>query len=275
MSDPLQRLVTSVRAEIAALLHDARRAPAPGASIPAAKVAQRALKRLGEAAPQRAAWACGAGCSWCCHNAVSVSAPEAFRLARALAALPAERRGPVEARLSERAAAVAGLPLAEQAQRRSPCGLLGDDGRCALYDDRPLACIALVSLDRAACERAFHAPDRPARIPVDTHHYTLGGALNMALRFGSADAGLSPRRYELMDALTTALQAPGGPAALEQRWLAGEDPFAACRPDRTTLSDPTNPDVLALEQATRSEGTPAPRGGAAGAAPGGTADSPR
>lgn len=247
MRDALQSLVKNLRAEIGDVLRAARRAPEPGAAIAAGKVAQRALKRLGEESPQRAAWACARGCSFCCHNAVSVSAPEAFRLARALRALPPEVRGPVEARLRERAAAVQGLSTEEQARRRTPCGLLGADGACSLYEDRPLPCIAMVSLDRGACERAFHDPEKPGRIPVDPQHYTLGGALNMALRFACADAGLGARRTELHDALLAALDQPDA----ERRWLAGEDPFADGRPDRTSLASVDNPDVLALERATR------------------------
>src|SRR5271154_6611896 len=39
---------------------------------------------LVEASPTRSAYECGKGCSWCCHQQVRVSAPEAIGIAEAL-----------------------------------------------------------------------------------------------------------------------------------------------------------------------------------------------
>jgi uncharacterized membrane protein len=241
MNDPLLAIVRVLRAEIG----DVLRTRDTGAAVTASKIAQRSLKGASERSPGRPTHACARGCSFCCHNAVSVSAPEAFRLADALRRLPDAERTGIETTLRARAAEVAALTLPEQALRRTPCALLASDGACTLHAARPLPCISMTSFDRGACERAFHSPDGKARIPVDAALFRWGGAHNLALRLACRDAGLEDVRYELHDALVTVLDHPEA----ETRWLAGEDPFAACRRDRTSEADTA---LKAIDELTRS-----------------------
>jgi len=67
---------------------------------------------------------CRAGCSACCAVELSVSGVEAARIEEALEALDAEARARVAGRAS----------------RRGRCVMLEDDGRCAVYEARPLVC---------------------------------------------------------------------------------------------------------------------------------------
>lgn len=76
----------------------------------------------------RADMQCGAGCSDCCGHHLTVSLVEAESIARTLATRDAATRE----RLSARAAA---LPEGE-----GPCPALEDDGRCGVYEGRPLVC---------------------------------------------------------------------------------------------------------------------------------------
>lgn len=76
----------------------------------------------------RADMRCGAGCSDCCGHHLTVSLVEAESIARTLATRDAGTR----ARLATRAA---GLPEGE-----GPCPALEEDGRCAVYEGRPLVC---------------------------------------------------------------------------------------------------------------------------------------
>jgi hypothetical protein len=228
VSDPLLDLARELRGEFADALRVARDA---GTAVAVAKIAQRSLKASAEHLPERANWACRSGCSFCCHNAVSVSAPEAFRLADAVRRLPPAERASLEGDLRTRAAEVAGLTLREQANRRTPCALLASDGSCRRYAERPLPCIGLASFDRAACERVFQGLGKADLIPIDNVLLSVSGAHNLALRLACRDLGLSPARYELHDALVVALDDPDA----ERRWLAGEDPLARCRPDLTSV----------------------------------------
>ncbi len=66
---------------------------------------------------------CQAGCDACCRVALSVSAVEAAPLRERIAKLEPEQRK----HFAKRAAV-------------DRCALLEDDGRCAIYDERPLVC---------------------------------------------------------------------------------------------------------------------------------------
>jgi uncharacterized protein len=69
---------------------------------------------------------CSAGCDACCHRRFSVTGVEADALRRHLDTLDAAAREALRTR----------------AQRGDPtrCAALGDDGRCGVYDARPLIC---------------------------------------------------------------------------------------------------------------------------------------
>lgn len=74
--------------------------------------------------------ACRAGCSACCHAQLTVCDVEAELVRESLRGLDE----PARARLAERVAA-----MPERAER-DPCALLESDGRCAIYEGRPLVC---------------------------------------------------------------------------------------------------------------------------------------
>lgn len=79
---------------------------------------------------------CHAGCDDCCRRRFSVTAIEAEVIAEALAALPAARRDALAAR-----ARASDLSPDEAApQPPGVCPALDPDGRCAIYDARPLIC---------------------------------------------------------------------------------------------------------------------------------------
>ncbi|MCA9648821.1 MAG: YkgJ family cysteine cluster protein [Myxococcales bacterium] len=72
---------------------------------------------------------CGPGCSDCCHQTFRVSALEGAYLREGLAVLPAPERAEILARAAR-----------HRPDRRQPCPVLGDDGRCRLYEHRPRIC---------------------------------------------------------------------------------------------------------------------------------------
>jgi uncharacterized protein len=85
-------------------------------------------------ARRAADFACSPGCAACCESWLTVSAVEAAEVRDALARLPAEQRSAVRERgVRELAREAQG----EQAQR---CAMLEEDGRCSVYDSRPLIC---------------------------------------------------------------------------------------------------------------------------------------
>lgn len=73
---------------------------------------------------------CAAGCDDCCHARLSVTGVEAAVIAAHVAAMAPEARA--------RVAALAARPVMDEAPPR--CAALDDDGRCTIYDARPLVC---------------------------------------------------------------------------------------------------------------------------------------
>ena len=72
---------------------------------------------------------CGSGCDSCCRTRLTITGVEAEALRAHVAAMPAPER----ARLRE----VARRPFDPRDMR---CAALEDDGRCLVYDGRPIVC---------------------------------------------------------------------------------------------------------------------------------------
>lgn len=108
--------------------------------------------------------ACAAGCAWCCHQIVAVSAAELELVAEAVAAKPPEARASIAARAQSAAAKGAGLDQRQWWAARIRCPLLEDDGLCGIHAARPLPCRAHNSADANACRRSFEG--EAVRTPV-------------------------------------------------------------------------------------------------------------
>lgn len=110
--------------------------------------ADASFARVAEEHPQ--AVACRPGCDDCCHALFDLSPAEALSLALGFLELPRQarrevlRRGEKAAQLFDQAMAAAFSQAGEERLRvlsaaRAPCPLL-DQGRCLLYERRPLTC---------------------------------------------------------------------------------------------------------------------------------------
>src|SRR4051812_21699759 len=205
----------------------------------AAQHAVASLDRLLAASSSGApALACAKGCSLCCHNWVSATAPEIFLLARAAradAAAPARIR--TAADLSD------GMERAVRVAGAAACALLQDD-LCSVYTARPLVCRAFVSTSLAACRAAFSGG--PDDIPMPGNFVGLRGAHEHALWAALRAAGLPDASYELNAAIARIIEDEGA----EARWLAGADVFAGIAtddPDDAAAADFTR--TLAAELA--------------------------
>jgi hypothetical protein len=93
---------------------------------------------------------CRSGCSYCCHQNVEVTIPEAILVAKAISSQADPRR----AILLDTAAATANLSQHERMKTGRACPLLVDND-CSVYADRPMLCRALLSSDAKRCESAF------------------------------------------------------------------------------------------------------------------------
>lgn len=179
----------------------------------AAALAAVMLDRTMQKMPQSGAVQCAKGCYYCCYSAVTVSAPEVFRL---LPAIPDAERTAILARAKARFKALSegvsvGLP---------PCALLVD-GACSVHESRPSGCRQFISTNAEACRAAYAngSLDMPF-VPAGAN----AGLIIRSLLLGAmASLGREPATYELSSALAVALDIPDA----EKRWLEGEDVLAA------------------------------------------------
>jgi Fe-S-cluster containining protein len=106
--------------------------------------------------PPDAPLACAAGCAACCHMGVDVTVFEAAAVAAHLETRVDPRaRARLHRRVLETAARTKGMDPHARRRAAVPCALLEDDGRCAVYEARPVLCRATMATDAAACHRAF------------------------------------------------------------------------------------------------------------------------
>ncbi len=186
---------------LAAFVRDAtRRSIAEGLAAPRERVSLEAL--LGDSAELAVRLtdalrgestlheriACQAGCGWCCHVHVVVSAAEALRVTRFLS--------------------------------ETRCALL-EDFSCSVHPVRPLRCRSWSSLDVERCKVEYERP-RSGNLEIENVQWEVTRAVAAGVAEGIGAAGLDGERLELTAAIRIALETPDA----EARWLAGEPIFA-------------------------------------------------
>jgi Putative zinc- or iron-chelating domain len=158
--------------------------------------------------------ACSKGCYYCCKTYVSVTIPEALRLAQSV-----RKQADKSARIAEAAAASAVIPQSEREVRRVVCPIL-QDNVCSEYLVRPVVCRAVLSKSLDTCLRIFEQNSgEPFPFTDDTTDVRvyIVAILQAALMM----SGLSPLHYEMNQALAVALAHEDA----EDRWLAGDALF--------------------------------------------------
>lgn len=165
--------------------------------------------------------ACQAGCGWCCHVLVVVSAAEALRVADFLRKTLAEPElAAVRERLARLDERTRGLSREARADTRLPCALLVDFS-CSVHPARPLRCRSWNSLDLDRC-KAEHERPREGHLEIENVQWEVTRAVAAGIADGIVDRGLDGARLEMTAAVRIALETPDA----EARWLRGEAVFA-------------------------------------------------
>jgi hypothetical protein len=158
---------------------------------------------------------------------VDVTVPEILAIAAHIdrTFAPAARSS-LRERLAARARRVERLSDDERWEAKIPCALLGEDGRCSIYEARPLRCRALHARSVDPCREAFVGAGRggagPEAIPgLDRALEAAEQGYDQAL----IEASLPADGHRLEIGLLIALDDPEAGA----RWLSGEQPFARAR----------------------------------------------
>lgn len=164
-------------------------------------------------------FACKSGCSFCCSALVAVSPLEAIALASHLAPRPD---------LAGRLRALAGQnpprDVAGWWRARLACPLL-EKKNCAVYEQRPLSCRAVLSPSRTRCESLWKHRERPREMLSYNPTIEARRKIGFGVREGLAALGLDGADLALVPAVALILDDPGRIA----RFLAGEAVFAPAR----------------------------------------------
>ena len=177
--------------------------------------------------------ACRKGCSFCCKVWVDTSPPEVLYTVKKMP--PDQRQRTIEA-VEQACAQTSGVPFNDRLGKvNPPCPMLGGDGACNVYDNRPVACRTLVSTDVEACKRTF-LDGSDEGFPGLKVWLTLGDSYARALEGALIHSGLAHQAREWNDSLSLALTQ----ADAEERWLGGADVFAgvAASPAPPTFDNP-------------------------------------
>lgn len=163
--------------------------------------------------------ACRKGCSFCCHLAVEASIVEAILVWRR-----ASQRADLTAAVHANAHKSANVDPDQRWKMRQPCPMLGADGACQVYEDRPGSCRAFVSVDAKACERSLLTAgtgNADLSVPIVPFPRQIETAISIGVRRACAAENLQSCNVEL----TAALHLLANDSTAPGRWLAGETVF--------------------------------------------------
>jgi Fe-S-cluster containining protein len=168
------------------------------------------------------AFACKAGCSYCCHLRVEIRPHDAFVLAQHIDRhFSAAQRSRLLARIDANLARIAPMSAEQHVRAGIGCALL-EDGRCSAYEARPATCRKYHSVSVQTCRAAFDDTSAPLTGDIENDDVRLAGnAVALGFAQGLDDAGYDSALYELHHALSKALTDP----RTERRYRRGKRAF--------------------------------------------------
>jgi len=159
-------------------------------------------------------YACRKGCSWCCHQNVTVTVPELLHiLAYIRDGLDETARKNLKARVQDRAREIAGKTTNERFDGHIACGFLDGD-ICSIHKARPLQCRGGFSEDESYCKSLLEnreATQQSVKNGDATGKYLLApkiiyNSAQVAISSALNDAGSDGAAYELTMAMAILLK---------------------------------------------------------------------
>jgi Fe-S-cluster containining protein len=178
---------------------------------------------------------CKAGCSYCCHYHVMITATEAFAITEALAKMTAAERQVIQDRIRITAERASTLTRDEYLRTNVECAMLVDGKNCSVYQVRPIACRGHHSADVSICKETFDDVNSPALAPKDRVRELFFRVFENGQLLENHRAGVDTTKYEMHAALLEAISNP----AAAKRWRAGKSAFPGVR-DKVTLAEMMN-----------------------------------
>jgi Fe-S-cluster containining protein len=163
---------------------------------------------------------CRAGCSFCCHQNVDTTIPEALLVALQFG----DEADPRRAAILTAADAFRDLDDDARVMTGKPCPMLVDH-RCSVYNVRPINCRSFTSPDATNCResmRRIEVGETPLPIEVYVVLRFLCGGEQAAVRGICRDLGLQADIVEMTQTIAAIIRDP----TLIERWASGEKVFA-------------------------------------------------
>jgi len=171
--------------------------------------------------------ACKPGCDYCCRGLVTATLPELTAIVTEVESWPPDRRKRLDSRIGEYQAQADQYWKGERLALVAECPFL-DDGRCSIYEIRPLHCRSSSSYSADACKRQLEDPE--VEIPVVPGQSGVCIQLVEGTLKGFQEADRPTGTYELTPSLLHFLDGqPGLPRKFEVRPARECD--ARLRPD--------------------------------------------
>jgi Fe-S-cluster containining protein len=172
--------------------------------------------------PEQPAYACHKGCSWCCHQNVTVTLPELLQVVRYLRkTLDADALTALKEKLAASAKASAGKNSDQRFDARMACGFLEQDV-CTIHPARPLQCRGGFSedagycesllTDRVATQEAVHSGERAGAFLIAPK--MIYSSAQAAMAFAMEEADCDGAAYELTAAAAILLDSAESGAEL-------------------------------------------------------------
>jgi hypothetical protein len=172
---------------------------------------------------------CSKGCSWCCHQNVEVTIPEAILVA-VETSMPGDPRAASVELLAEE---LTGMDDVTRAKTGRPCPFLGPDRACLIYDLRPLPCRTYLAPDPRPCQTAYEALMTGVGDKTTITHgfpQLVGCASRAAIEGILQDLNLQRDPVDLVSTVAAIRRDP----TLIDLWAAGANVFAP-RPARRVV----------------------------------------
>ncbi|WZO96184.1 YkgJ family cysteine cluster protein [Isosphaeraceae bacterium EP7] len=144
--------------------------------------------------------ACRSGCTYCCMFPVAASAPEVLAIATFVRERFDEgRQAALDRRVEANISATEGMDMSRRDRVRVDCPFL-EEGKCAVYEVRPVACRGYSSYSVEDCREDFEHPGAGVEIHTNGLRELVFGAIREGLAVACKSASVEHRLLELVRA---------------------------------------------------------------------------
>lgn len=198
--------------------------PAPGTLELAGRIhglTDESIRQVHEACGDGDEIACQVGCTYCCTFPVATSAPEVLAIATFVRErFDDDRRSALHARVAAHIAATDGMDMNRRDRVRLDCPFL-EEGRCSVYDVRPVACRGYSSYSVEDCREDYEHPGAGVGLETNAIRELVHGAIREGLAVACRSASVEHRLLELSRAYRIASDDP----TLAETWRSRPGAF--------------------------------------------------